>query len=88
VAQFLLTHSVYILTFLCELSLTDRKSKKAISWQGKPMQWISLLNSMRDLLSDLNICHSRDRLRIKYDKWCQRCLWHQLASASCEFYAL
>jgi len=36
---------------------------------------------MRDLLSDLKIA-----ICVRNSKWCQRFLWHKLASASCEFY--
>jgi len=38
---------------------------------------------MRDLLSDLTV---KMAICVWNGKWCQRFLWHQLASASCEFY--
>jgi len=36
---------------------------------------------MRDLLYNVKMAKC-----VRHGKWCQRFLWHQLASASCEFY--
>jgi len=43
---------------------------------------------MRDLLSDLNnyVLTVKMAIRVRNGKWCRRFMWHQLASASCEFY--
>jgi len=44
---------------------------------------------MRDLLSDLNNCLTvKMAICVRNGKWCQRFLWHQLASASCEILCL
>jgi len=49
--------------------------------------FVAIRYSTRDLLSDLiNYAFTRKlAIRVRYGKW-KRFLWHQLTSASCEFY--
>jgi len=50
--------------------------------------FVGIRYSVSDLLSDLKkLCLTRKlAICVRYGKWCQRFLWYQLASASCEFY--
>jgi len=53
--------------------------------------FVGIRYSIRDLLSDLNnydYCLTRKiAICVRYGKWCQQFLWHQLTWASCELHS-